>query len=215
MQSNLWKWREMNVFSLHSAAEGKYSRQAPCCRLHTSNAVGKGDSSVFVAGCQSRAITEQAPIPEPRVRSLGMEWKRHRYIDQPPASSQDYKGCKYHTSENLNNMHKYFLIREEFISKVTYPVLRWSQTQVKYFVNSVKTSESWQWLSVWSTVCAPSHRHFLPQDSLPCSSSLNMKIHKDWRHLRKGTFKSEVLKILNFNLFLSRLEQNGCPLSWG
>lgn len=48
-----------------------------------------------------------------------MELKSHRYIDQPPVSSQDYKGCKYHTSENLKNTHKYFLIREEFIFKVT------------------------------------------------------------------------------------------------
>lgn len=209
MQSNLWKWREMNVFSLHSAAEGKYSRQAPCCRLHTSNAAGKGDPSVFVAGCQSRAITQQAPIPEPRARSLGMGWKRHRYIDQPPASSQDYKGCKYHTSENLNNTHKYFLIVKNLSPRL--PTL--CSGGVKHRLNillSMKTSVDSG--SQFGAQCVP-HLTGISFLRIPCPALP----HWIWKsiNLRKGTFKSEVLKILNFNLFLSRLEQNGCPLSWG
>lgn len=67
---------------------------------------------------------------------------------------------------------------------------RQSQTEVKCFVNGVKTPEADSGSHFGAhAVLHLTHWHFLPQDSLPCPSSLNMKIHKVWRHLMKANFQ--------------------------
>lgn len=83
--------REKKCLQFAFGCRGKAFKTNSLLQIAHKQSSWKGRFQCFVAGCQSRAIAQQPPSPEPCARSLSVELNSHRYTDLPPVSSQDYR----------------------------------------------------------------------------------------------------------------------------